>query len=74
MWLDIITPKRILGNSPYILVYVMQYKLPISIEFPSLELVDSLMLFKEDDPLKLRYTKLLELEEERSKLLQTMEH
>lgn len=74
MWFDRITPKQILGNSPYVLVYGKQAKLPISTELPSLELADNLMLFEEDDPLGLRYAKLLELEEERRNALRKMEY
>ena len=69
LWLDRITPKIILDNSPYVLVYGKQAKMPISVEFSSLEFVDNLILFEEDDPLKLRYAKSLELEEERNKPL-----
>ena len=69
LWLDRITPKRILGNSPYVLIYGKQARLSIFVEIPSLELVNNFMLFEEDDPLKLHYTKLQELEEERNKSL-----
>lgn len=63
-----------MGNSPYVLIYGKETKLPISIEFPSLELVDQLVLFEKDDPLRQRYIKLLELEEERNRAFQKMEY
>jgi transposase InsO family protein len=69
LWLDRITPKNIIGTSPYVLVYGKEAKLPISTKFPSLQLADQLVLFEVNDPLKLRYIKLQELEEERTKAL-----
>ena len=35
---DKITPKRSIGISPFVLVYGRESRLPISLEFPSLEL------------------------------------
>ena len=48
--------------------------LSIFVEFPSLELANNFILFEEDDPLKLHYAKLLELEKERNKSLKVMEY
>lgn len=38
LWADRITPKRSIGNSPFVPVYGREARLPISLEFPSLEL------------------------------------
>lgn len=38
LWADRITPKRAIGNSPSILVYGREARLPLSLELPSLEL------------------------------------
>ena len=34
LWVDKITPKREIGNSPFMLLYGREYRLPISLEFP----------------------------------------
>ena len=38
LWADGITPKRAIEKSPFMLVYSREARLPISLEFPSLEL------------------------------------
>ena len=62
LWADRITPKRAIGNSPFMLVYGREVRLPISLEFPSLELSHQVGLV-EDDIVVLRMTELMELEE-----------
>lgn len=62
LWVDRITPKREIGNSPFMLIYGREARLPNSLEFPSLELVHQLELI-EDNAMALRMTKLMELEE-----------
>ena len=42
LWADRITPKRAIGNSPFVLVYGREAGLPISLEFPSPELAHQL--------------------------------
>ena len=37
LWADRITPKSSIGNSPFILVYGREARLPISLEFPALK-------------------------------------
>lgn len=39
LWVDRITPKRDLGNSPFMLVYGREVRLLLSLEFPCLDLV-----------------------------------
>lgn len=52
LWFDRITPKKFIGNSPYMLVYGKEARLPISTEFPALDLANQLVLFEEGDPLQ----------------------
>jgi hypothetical protein len=59
-------------NSPFVLVYGREARLPISLEFPSLELAHQLELI-EDDGMTVRMEELMELEEKRSKAMQTLE-
>lgn len=72
LWVDRITPKRSVGNSPFMLVYGREARLPISLEFPSLELAHQLELI-EDDVMSVRMVELMELEEKRNKAMQTLE-
>ena len=54
------------------LVYDREARLPISLEFPSLELAHQLQLI-EDDAMKVRMAEIMELEEKRSQAMQTLE-
>lgn len=72
LWDDKITPKRAIGNSPFMLVYGREARLPLSLEFPSLELEHQLEL-EENDAMTVRMVELLELEEARNKSMQVIE-
>ena len=54
------------------LVYGREARLPISLEFPSLELAHQLELV-ENDAMTVRMVELMELEEKRSQAMQTLE-
>ena len=64
LWAYRITPKREIGNSPFMLVYGREIRILISIEFPSLELSHQLEL-SEDDAMIVRMVELMEVEEKR---------
>ena len=66
LWVDRITPKTTIGNSPYYLVYGKEAILPSNLAIPSLPLAQSI---QEDDssPLQQRIDTLLKLEEDREK-------
>ena len=53
LWADRITPKRAIGNSPFMLVYGREARLPISLEFPSLKLAHQFEL-SEDSAIAVR--------------------
>ncbi len=72
LWADRIMPKRSIGNSPFVLVYGREARIPISLEFPSLELAHQMELI-EDDAMSVRMEELIELEEKRRKAMQTLE-
>ena len=72
LWANRITPKSSIGNSPFMLVYGREARLPISLEFPSLELAHQLELI-EDDAMTVRMAELMELEEKRGKDMHTLE-
>ena len=72
LWADRITPKRSVGNSPFVLVYGREAGLPISLKFPSLELAHQLELI-EDSAMSVRMAELIKLEEKRNKAVQTLE-
>lgn len=65
-------PKRSIGNSPFVLVYGREARLPISLEFPSLEVAHQLELV-EDNAMSVRMAELMELEEKRSRAIKTLE-
>lgn len=46
LWVDRITPKKVIGYSPYMLVYGKEPKLPISTELPALDITSQLVLFE----------------------------
>lgn len=72
LWADRITPKRVVGNSPFMLFYGREAKLHISLEFPSLELAYQLEV-EENDPMTIRLVELFELEEKRKQAMHTLE-
>ena len=72
LWADRITPKRSIGNSPFMLVYGRDARLSISLEFSALELAHQLELV-EDDAMTVRMADLMELEEKRKQAMQTLE-
>lgn len=51
LWADGITPKRSIGNSPYVLVYGKEARLPISIELLALDIMNRLGIFEDEDPM-----------------------
>lgn len=59
-----ITPKRAIGNSPFMLVYGKEARLPISLELSCLELDHQLELM-ESDAMSIRMEKLMDLEEKK---------
>ena len=65
LWADRIIPKRSIGNSPFMLVYGREARLPISLEFPALELAHQMELI-EDDSMTISMVELMDLEEKRS--------
>ena len=71
MWIDRITPKRAIENSPFMLMYGREARLPISLEFPSLKLAHQLELSK-DSAMTVRMVELMELEEKRSQAMHTL--
>ena len=56
------------------LVYGKEAQLPLSVELLALDIVHQLQLFEEEDPMAIRYAKLMELEEARRKAMETMEY
>ena len=68
LWADRITPKRSIGNSPFMLVYGREARLSISLEFPALELAHQLELV-EYDAMAVRMAELMELEEKRGQAM-----
>ena len=72
LWADRIMPKRSIGNSPFMLVNGREARLPISLEFLSLELTHQLELI-EDDAMTVMMTELMVPEEKRSKAILTLE-
>lgn len=66
LWVDRITPKRALGNSPFRLVYGRKTGLPLSLELTSLDLAHQLELL-ENDALSVRYVELTKLEKIRER-------
>ena len=53
LWANSLTPKKAIGNSPFMLVYGREARLPIPLEFSSLELAHQLELI-EDNAMTLR--------------------
>lgn len=74
LWADRITPKRSIGNSPFMLVYGREARLPLSVEIPALEIVRQLEILEDQEPMAVRYAELMELEEMRDKSMKDMEY
>ena len=72
LWVDRITPKRSIGNSPFMLIYGREARLSISLDFLALKLAHQLELV-EDDAMTVRMAELMELEEKRGQAMQTLE-
>ena len=73
LWVDRITLKKNIRNSPYQLVYGKEAQLSIEIELLDLDIATQLVLFEEGDPILVRCAQLMELEESRKMAMQTME-
>lgn len=71
LWADRITPKRAIGNSPFMLVNGKEARLPTSLELPSLELAHQRELI-ENDGMTERLAELMELEEVRNQAMHTL--
>lgn len=72
LWVDRVTPKRSIGNSPYVLIYGKESRLPISIELPTLSSIKELEMM-EEDLMEVRLIKLMELGETKRKSLKNLE-
>lgn len=70
LWVDRITPKKVIRNFPYRLVYGKEARLSIEIELPVLDLATQLVLFEEGDPILVRCAQLMELEEIRKRAME----
>ena len=71
LWVDRITPKQVIGNSPY---RQKEARLSIETELLALDLATQQVLFEEGDPILVRCAQLMELEETRKKAMETMEY
>ncbi|XP_059066364.1 uncharacterized protein LOC131857679 [Cryptomeria japonica] len=61
------------GNSPYVLVYGNEARLPILVDFPTLSLIQELEMM-EEEPMHIIYVELLELKEKRKRALINLEN
>ncbi|XP_057871371.1 uncharacterized protein LOC131077818 [Cryptomeria japonica] len=64
LWVDRITPKQVLKNSPYKLVYDKDALFLVSLEIPALQLLKSIEV-AENGPMEVRLVEIMELEEAR---------
>jgi hypothetical protein len=73
LWDDRVTPKYVVGNSPFFLVYGREAILPPHILLPSLQLSQKI---QEEDcpPLKNRINALMKLEEVRAQDKRKLDH
>lgn len=74
LWENRVTPKRYIRNSPYMLFYGKEARLPLSVELLALDIIHQLEMFEEHDPMSVRYAELMELEESRDKAMRVSEH
>ena len=72
LWVYRIKLKRAIGNSPFMLVYGREARIPISLEFTTLEMAHELELI-ENDVMSIRNAKLMDLEEKINQATQTLE-
>lgn len=73
LWVDRITPKRSTAMSPYMLVYGKESRLPILVEFLTLDFMHQLDKIDEE-PMRVRLAQLDELKEKRRDYLQIIEN
>lgn len=69
---DRVTPKILVGNSPYKLVYGKETRMPISDELLTVDFLHQMELL-ENKPLQIHYEELMELEELRDQAHLNME-
>lgn len=74
LWADRVTPKKSIGNSPYMLVYGKEARLPLSVELLALDIIHQLEMLEEQDPMSIRYVELMELKESRDKAMKVLEY
>ncbi|XP_059068684.1 uncharacterized protein LOC131859145 [Cryptomeria japonica] len=72
LWANRITPKISTGQSSFMLVYGKKARLPISFEFPALDLANQLDTL-EEGPSTIRLAQLFELEETRNEAMKKIE-
>ncbi|XP_059076739.1 uncharacterized protein LOC131876002 [Cryptomeria japonica] len=72
LWADRITPKQILKNSLYKLVYRKDALFPLSLEISVLQLLKS-MDIAENGPMAIRLVEIMELEESREAAFTTLQ-
>jgi hypothetical protein len=64
LWESILTPKDSTRNSPYMLVYGKEARMPINLELNALTYVVNIEDAEEVSPLHRRYNQLIKLEEQ----------
>lgn len=72
LWADMSTQKRSIGQSPFMLLYGKEARLPISLELPTIDLANQLDMIQES-PMIVRSAQLFELEETRNDAMRQIE-